>query len=1618
MAIVSITNAEDIIDIKMSPVNTNYKLGGKADVSDFVNAESIDFSGNNITSIGGLERIRLVENLDVSNNLIDQDLPDLSHMNALTSLDLSNNKFEGQIPALSSNPNLGSIDAEDNEFTGLDGFGVPQTLVSANFRDNKFRQDAVDKTLRIFNSSTTQGGPTGTLNLKGPNMGVPTGGVFNQDYLDLLDKGWNVTAQFHTIPDGSMTFSLRDLYDTGKSVIRLRRTGDDGEKDFNGNDIDTSEYVKWTMGETETIHQDETVFYDKSVYSLRQVNPLFDREVIFVTRGDGVSGAVLFDPTANKVTEQSVVRLGQGLSTSLHEFAKSSNDPVLTNTHPENSSTVAANLSSSSTPSDFGIEIPQSTSITYHLAETSVNKTRYKTHHDPGTYVIEFKARLESIFSDSSLNSPSKTSTAIGELKLHIGASVQSVVAGQNRFEIPLYSSGEISLKKSSGEQLNVRIFDLKITREISSVYIRTWYDQYGGRYLQSTEHNGVLVRPQIVDYAGKVLVDDNGNARAKMEYGGILENSGSYNSPSKFPFFDETGSASQLHMVVQEAQDRNYLTYGTSMNIMRIGDHLDPENTTAGQINVKFGELTTLNGNESDVYTKNYGGGTVILDPVSAPVLLTIEKTYNATPANSTYRLLENGLERISAFTDGTASGVVSDGIRIGDHFLSDNSSGITSSSFYVSEIYLSQQPLTESYKIRSHINNHYKLYNHVGAGVFAATSGHISPNYSINNPSTSGFIMDGGNLSNNTAIFRGTSEAGNQNEIATADFRLERDLKANQKVRVKMDFSNTQPDSPSSAFISLCKPILDSSKEFDLVYDRNKFVSGDINTTDGLEDGNGSRLSIESTYTHSNSTVYKNILKFTQDGTAAYFSLKLNNPNYVASESGYVRFTVINDTGLTGYWGLGVGIFAPFVDSRVAVTAGLQTVTLLYGNAYNDLSQSVKTSTDFFINIVNNASGTPTSLPVPANGKVIRFIKIEVGTQSALDSLEEVRGSAKLVRSPALGGETNYLKFKPDNGTNTNYNFGIANIGNTGSIFSLTGKAFVPSSQSVIKGIEIRSGNSGGSTLLASGYQLFTSSKGSWHNFAIDNMTIPSGQGLYIFLHDGTDSTITIGGGTTNKYLAFKDLLLTERGDGVGANTRVALTTGSLDMYLTPTVSGVDRIRIEEDNEKIDFQIRNFNVQTVFNDAFVRKWYNQTDLGTDAEQATSGNQPQIISDNKPISVNSKPAISSVNNTKSLVIPQRYDLGTTGHLFYYHVGQMENATIPTDSTSPYDTTMKIFRATNSKSSYTQQPLAFYRTRSASGAQLSQLQTSIHIGATSANNANANINIDTNPKIQHLAMLDTKKEGNNTAIAEYRVFDDTTDVSLTTPITLTSSSDIAPSADAQIFINEAPDDVSFFLQELVHIPRDINRRQLGNIKDEVIDYYGISDQTKGPWKKVFRHNITNATGTSYSADPANWWNNATGWKEIRDGFNKNNPGADKFSAMDEVANYQIGGTYTFKLYYPEIGEEFIWSQTVNPVTMPLNSPSASGDTGTVVVKKFSPGVLTRAQWQGLGPETSDASTWLDGKLGSGNWYYAVGQFQRWNDNYKIAGPYLGTADGRFTQGTDAIKIVELYIKRA
>ena len=1599
MAIVSITNAEDIIDIKMSPVNTNYKLGGKADVSDFVNAESIDFSGNNITSIGGLERIRLVENLDVSNNLIDQDLPDLSHMNALTSLDLSNNKFKGQIPALSSNPNLGSIDVEDNEFTGLDGFGVPQTLVSANFRDNKFRQDAVDKTLRIFNSSTTQGGPTGTLNLKGPNMGVPTGGVFNQDYLDLLDKGWNVTAQFHTIPDGSMAFSLRDLYDTGKSVIRLRRTGDDAEEDFTGNDIDTSEYVKWAMGETETIHQDETVFYDKSVYSLRQVNPSFNREVVFVTRGDGVSGAVLFDPTVNKVTEQSVVRLGQGLSTSLHDFARSAEDPKLTTTNSNNTGVTLQN----SDPDDFAFSINTSGTANYYPLEAPENVSEFL---DGGKYIITFDAILEST---------GTLATAISEFKLRVGTTTHQVTAGQNRIEVNIEdNAGIFVFQKSSGVQLTVRIANLKVERLVSSVYVKHWYDQYNGRRVSTLTNLGKTVRPELSDSNGNIHKDSFGNPRIRFRRGCIMSNTASENSPSKFPFFDETGNASQVH-IVAESTATVQTNFVQNPTLMRIGDAADSYYASEEpQLEIKLGQGVSLN----DTF-----GSSRLKD--TKPVLITVEKTYNATPANSTYRLLENGKETIAPFTDSSRSAIISDGFRIGTPtpYLGVQAGA---QEYFISEIYLSQQPLTESYKVRSHINNYYKLYNHVGAGVFGATSGHVSTNYSINNPSTSGFIMDGGNLSLNTGSttgFTGTSFAGDQNEIATADFKFERDLLQNQKIRVKMDFSNTQPDSPSSAFISLCKPILDSSKDLLAVYDKNKFLEADINSSGGIKENNGSVSDrLEPAVTFSQGGVdAKNVLKYVQDSSGNKFQLALTDASYTASESGYVKFSAFVQAGqgITGYWTIGTGTAANdnYVSNRVAVVDGWQTVELYYGNAYNDIGQAIKpNNSSAFINIVNTASGAIASQPTITQNGFIGFSAIKVMTQSALDNIEEVRGSAKLVPSPALGGETNYLKFDPDNGTNTNHNFGIANIGNTGSIFALTGKAFIPSGQNKINGIEIRSSNSGSGPLLASYYKLFKSTRGHWVDFAIDNIAIPSGQGLYIFLHDGTDTSMSITGNAA--YIAFKDLLLTERGDGVGANTRVALTTGSLDMYLTPTVAGVDRIRIEEDNEKIDFQIRNFNVQTVFNDAFVRKWYNQTDRGTDAEQATSGNQPQIISDNKPISVNSKPAISSVNNTKSLAIPQRYDLGTTGHLFYYHVGQMENATIPDDSTSPYDTTMKIFRATNSGSSYTQQPQAFYRTRSGSGAALTQLQTSIQIGANSSNNGNAAINIDTNPKIQHLAMLDTKKEGNNTAIAEYRVFDDTTDVSLTTPITLTSSSDIAPSADAQIFINEAPDDVSFFLQELVHIPRDINRRQLGGVKDEVIDYYGISDQTKGPWKKVFRHNITNATGTSYSADPANWWNNASGWKEIRDGFNKNNPGADKFSAMDEVADYQIGGTYTFKLYYPEIGEEIIWSQTVNPVTMSLNSPDASGDTGTVVVKKFSPGVVTRANWQGLAPETADGSTWLDGVLGSSNWFYAVGQKQQWNANYKIAGPYSGTADGRFTQGTDAIKIVELYIKRA
>ena len=150
------------------------------------------------------------------------------------------------------------------------------------------------------------------------------------------------------------------------------------------------------------------------------------------------------------------------------------------------------------------------------------------------------------------------------------------------------------------------------------------------------------------------------------------------------------------------------------------------------------------------------------------------------------------------------------------------------------------------------------------------------------------------------------------------------------------------------------------------------------------------------------------------------------------------------------------------------------------------------------------------------------------------------------------------------------------------------------------------------------------------------------------------------------------------------------------------------------------------------------------------------------------------------------------------------------------------------------------------------------------------------------------------------------------------------------------------------------------------------------------WIKVFRH---------YSGNGL-YFSSANSWEEAKLS-NPTNPTAEKFSILSKIDNMKIGSEYIFKIYYPENGITQIWAQQSNPVTDTV----ASG--GVIGYRAISIDTTVNS-WGGL--EYSGASTFLDGTVNSGNWYYAIASAVSW-----------GTAT-TFPGHSVAVNEVELWVK--
>jgi hypothetical protein len=102
----------------------------------------------------------------------------------------------------------------------------------------------------------------------------------------------------------------------------------------------------------------------------------------------------------------------------------------------------------------------------------------------------------------------------------------------------------------------------------------------------------------------------------------------------------------------------------------------------------------------------------------------------------------------------------------------------------------------------------------------------------------------------------------------------------------------------------------------------------------------------------------------------------------------------------------------------------------------------------------------------------------------------------------------------------------------------------------------------------------------------------------------------------------------------------------------------------------------------------------------------------------------------------------------------------------------------------------------------------------------------------------------------------------------------------------------------------------------------------------------------------------------------------------KFSLLGVLDNYRrTDGNLEFKLVYPELTAPNYnhWVQSSNPTT----NQSVLGYQGLNVV-------YSSGGWRGLA-RSPTGSTYIDG-LGTGNWWFAIGQFQSTWNGARLPGP--------------------------
>ena len=157
------------------------------------------------------------------------------------------------------------------------------------------------------------------------------------------------------------------------------------------------------------------------------------------------------------------------------------------------------------------------------------------------------------------------------------------------------------------------------------------------------------------------------------------------------------------------------------------------------------------------------------------------------------------------------------------------------------------------------------------------------------------------------------------------------------------------------------------------------------------------------------------------------------------------------------------------------------------------------------------------------------------------------------------------------------------------------------------------------------------------------------------------------------------------------------------------------------------------------------------------------------------------------------------------------------------------------------------------------------------------------------------------------------------------------------------------------------------------IYDEVESTTEVKQAYGATWARIFHHN--NKWGELF-------FSNATEAGSVNT--------IDKYSVLNNIEKYRgSDNKFEFLLEYPDVSDTLYnrWKQTGNPTTTTIASGDGSANAPGYEAVHVD---WTGNYWGGLVLSNANTATFIDGSVGHGNWFYAIGAYTSWSGG--IPGP--------------------------